>query len=78
MLVHAAAGGVGGFAIQLAKAAKAFVIGTCSAPNTQYVPELGADEVINYRAEDVFQRVKAIAESTRLLIPSAPATESTI
>jgi NADPH:quinone reductase len=32
VLVHAAAGGVGGFAIQLAKAAKAFVIGTCSAP----------------------------------------------
>src|SRR5271166_6563245 len=61
VLVHAAAGGVGGFAIQLAKAAKAFVIGTCSEPNTQYVRELGADEVINYRAEDVFQRVKAIA-----------------
>jgi NADPH2:quinone reductase len=33
VLVHTAAGGVGGFAIQLAKAAKAFVIGTCSAPN---------------------------------------------
>jgi NADPH:quinone reductase len=60
-LVHAAAGGVGGFAVQLAKAAKAFVIGTCSAPNKQYVLELGADEVIDYRAEDVFQRAKAIA-----------------
>ena len=59
--MHAAAGGVGGFAIQLAKAAKALVIGTCSEPNTQYVRELGVDEVINYRAEDVFQRVKAIA-----------------
>ena len=60
-LVHAAAGGVGGFAVQLAKAAKAFVIGTCSAPNKQYVLELGADEVIDYRVEDVFQRAKAIA-----------------
>ena len=60
-LVHAAAGGVGGFAVQLAKAAKAFVIGTYSAPNKQYVLELGADEVIDYRAEDVFQRAKAIA-----------------
>ena len=59
--MHAAAGGVGGFAVQLAKAAKAFVIGTCSAPNKQYVLELGADEVIDYRAEDVFQRAKAIA-----------------
>jgi NADPH2:quinone reductase len=61
VLVHAAAGGVGGFAIQLAKAGKAFVIGACSAPNTQYVRELGADEIINYRTEDVFQRAKAIA-----------------
>jgi NADPH2:quinone reductase len=61
VLVHAAAGGVGGFAIQLAKVAKAFVIGTCSAPNEKYVRELGADEVINYRSEDVFQRAKAIA-----------------
>jgi NADPH:quinone reductase len=61
VLVHAAAGGVGGFAVQLAKATKAFVIGTCSAPNKQYVLELGADEVIDYRADDVFQRARAIA-----------------
>jgi NADPH2:quinone reductase len=61
VLIHAAAGGVGGFAVQLAKASKAFVIGTCSAANAEYVRELGADEVINYRSEDVFQRAKAIA-----------------
>ena len=61
VLVHAAAGGVGGFAVQLAKVAKAFVIGTCSAPNKQYVLELGADEVIDYRVEDIFQRARAIA-----------------
>ena len=61
VLVHAASGGVGGFAVQLAKAAKAFVIGTCSASNAKYVRALGADEVINYRSEDVFQRAKAIA-----------------
>jgi len=66
VLVHAAAGGVGGFAIQLAKAANAFVIGTCSALNTQYVRQLGADEVIDYRAEDVFQRAKAIAGDRRI------------
>lgn len=61
VLVHAAAGGVGGFAVQLAKAAKAFVIGTCSGGNKHYVQELGADEVIDYRTEDVFERAKAIA-----------------
>jgi len=43
------------------QAEKESVIGTCSAPSTQYVRELGADEVINYCAEDVFQRAKAIA-----------------
>jgi NADPH:quinone reductase-like Zn-dependent oxidoreductase len=37
------------------------VIGTCSASNGKYVRELGADEVISYRSEDVFQRAKAIA-----------------
>jgi NADPH2:quinone reductase len=61
VLVHAAAGGVGGFAVQLAKAAKAFVVGTCSPANGQYVLGLGADEVIDYRSGDVFQRAKAIA-----------------
>ena len=66
VLVHAAAGGVGGFAVQLAKAANAFVIGTCSAPNTQFVRELGADEVIDYRVEDVFQRAKSIAGERRI------------
>jgi NADPH:quinone reductase-like Zn-dependent oxidoreductase len=44
VLVHAAAGGVDGFAVQMGKAAKAFVIGTCSASNAKYVRELGADE----------------------------------
>jgi NADPH:quinone reductase len=58
-------GGVGGFAIQLAKAAKAFVIGTCSTANEKYVRELGADEVINYRSEDVYQRAKATSSQTR-------------
>jgi NADPH:quinone reductase len=58
--VHAAAGGVGGFAVQLAKAAKAFVIGTCSGHNKDYVKGLGADEVIDYRWEDVFKRVNEI------------------
>ena len=41
MLVHAAAGSVGGFAVQLAKAAKGFVIGTCSASNAKYVSRRG-------------------------------------
>jgi len=59
-LVHAAAGGVGGFGVQLAKVAKALVIGTCSGHNKDYVKGLGADEVIDYRSEDLFKRVNEI------------------
>ncbi|HEV2211210.1 MAG TPA: NADP-dependent oxidoreductase [Verrucomicrobiae bacterium] len=48
VLIHAAAGGVGGFAVQFAKWKGAFVLGTASASHRQYVRDLGADEVIDY------------------------------
>ncbi|WP_284944747.1 NADP-dependent oxidoreductase [Acidisoma cladoniae] len=51
VLVHGAAGGVGGFAVQFAKAAGATVWATASATSRDYVAELGADTVIDYRAE---------------------------
>ncbi len=49
MLVHGAAGGVGSFAVQLARHKKAHVIATASAANADFVTALGADEVIDYR-----------------------------
>jgi NADPH:quinone reductase-like Zn-dependent oxidoreductase len=48
VLIHAAAGGVGSFAVQFAKWKGAHVIGTASGRNVQFVRELGADEVIDY------------------------------
>jgi len=51
VLIHAAAGGVGGYAVQLAKWRGAHVIGTASADNHDYLRNLGADEVIDYRSE---------------------------
>lgn len=51
VLVHAAAGGVGHYAVQLAKHAGAYVIGTASAANRDYVLSLGADEFIDYKAQ---------------------------
>lgn len=50
ILIHAAAGGVGSFAVQFAKWKGASVIGTASARNAGYVRDLGADEVIDYQA----------------------------
>jgi len=52
VLIHNTSGGVGGFAVQLAKAAGAYVIGTASAKNKDYVKSLGVDEFINYQTEN--------------------------
>lgn len=52
VLIHAGAGGVGSLAIQLAKAAGAYVFTTCSARNRELAEELGADHVIDYRKDD--------------------------
>ncbi|GHC80681.1 NADPH:quinone reductase [Nocardiopsis terrae] len=52
VLVHAAAGGVGHVAVQIAKSLGAYVIGTASEPKHALLRELGADEVIDYRTTD--------------------------
>ncbi|WP_454042267.1 NADP-dependent oxidoreductase [Cellulosimicrobium sp. Marseille-Q8652] len=52
VLVHAGAGGVGSIAIQLAKHLGAHVATTASGKNADFVRELGADEVIDYRTRD--------------------------
>lgn len=51
VLVHAGAGGVGAFAVQLAKAAGARVLATGRRENEALIKSLGADEVIDYRHE---------------------------
>ncbi len=52
ILIQGAAGGVAGFAVQLAKHLGATVIATASAGNHDYVRSLGADKVIDYNKED--------------------------
>ena len=66
VLIHAAAGGVGSIAVQLAKAKGAHVIGTASARNADFLRGLGIDEVIDYqttRFEDVAREVDVVFDT---------------
>ncbi|MGH7040414.1 MAG: NADP-dependent oxidoreductase [Stellaceae bacterium] len=58
VLIHGGAGGVAGFAIQLARHLGATVVTTASARNHDYVRRLGADRVIDYNAEDFTTAVR--------------------
>ncbi|MBQ0995582.1 NADP-dependent oxidoreductase [Streptomyces sp. RK62] len=60
VLIHAAAGGVGHAAVQIAKARGAYVIGTASAGKHGFLREIGADEVIDYRETDFAEAVKDV------------------
>ncbi|MGK5544205.1 NADP-dependent oxidoreductase [Streptomyces sp. URMC 127] len=58
VLIHAAAGGVGHLAVQIAKARGAYVIGTASAAKHDFLRSLGADELIDYREQDFAEELK--------------------
>ncbi|WP_194892188.1 NADP-dependent oxidoreductase [Catenulispora pinisilvae] len=65
VLVHAAAGGVGHFAVQFAKHLGAHVIATASSARHEWLRELGADEAVDYRAvrfEDVVGDVDVVID----------------
>lgn len=80
VLIQAGAGGVGIFAIQLAKIMGAYVATTASVQNTDFVKSLGADEVIDYHTtnitdvlhdyDTVFDMVSAIDEGMAILKPT--------
>jgi len=86
VLIHGAAGGVGSFAVQLAKAAGAFVVASCGGYDAERVRSLGADVVLDYRVEDVIARTLEVTEGEgvdvvldaaggKLTAPSIPAVK---
>lgn len=58
VLVHAAGGGVGHLAVQIAKVLGAYVVATASTAKHDFVRSLGADEVLDYRTVDFSKAVK--------------------
>ncbi|WP_329186881.1 NADP-dependent oxidoreductase [Actinacidiphila glaucinigra] len=60
VLVHAAAGGVGHVAVQIAKSLGAYVIGTASAAKHDFLRGLGADELVDYRTTDYAEAVRDV------------------
>ncbi|MFD4357681.1 NADP-dependent oxidoreductase [Nocardia sp. NPDC058518] len=60
VLIHAAAGGVGHVAVQIAKALGAYVIATARADNNDFVRDLGADEIIDYTTTDFVDAARDI------------------
>jgi NADPH:quinone reductase-like Zn-dependent oxidoreductase len=66
VLIHGAAGGVGNFAVQFAKAKGAYVIGTASSRNQSLLRELGVDKTVDYqktRFEDVVRDVDVVLDT---------------
>jgi NADPH:quinone reductase-like Zn-dependent oxidoreductase len=60
VLIHGAAGGVGTFAVQLARSEGARVLATASAKNEELLRQLGADEVIDYQKARFEDRVRDV------------------
>lgn len=60
VLIHGASGGVGNYAVQIAKHTGAYVIATASGPHKDFVMNLGADEFIDYRTQRFEERMNKV------------------
>lgn len=60
ILIQGASGSVGGFAVQFAKSKGAYIIGTASAENFDYLKQIGVDELIDYKTQKFEELVKNV------------------
>lgn len=60
VLIQAAAGGVGHFAVQIAKLKGAYVIGSSSSANVDYLISIGVDETVDYTAKAVGEQISEV------------------
>ncbi len=74
VLINGASGGVGTFAVQIAKSMGATVTGVCSTPNVPLVNALGADAVIDYRKENYAARAERYDVILDMVGNHSPAT----
>lgn len=68
VFINGGSGGVGTFAIQIAKAIGCHVTTTCSGPNVDLCKSLGADEVIDYRSNDVVSTLRKSGHQFDLVV----------
>lgn len=68
IFINGGAGGVGTFGIQMAKILGCYVAVTCSAPKAKLCEALGADEVIDYRTQDVVETLKSSGRKYALVV----------
>ena len=74
ILINGAAGGVGSLAVQLAKAKGAYVIGTASANNLDFLKEIGADEAIDYKN----QRLEELLKDIDVVFDASPVRDNEV
>ncbi|KAI8140193.1 chaperonin 10-like protein [Fennellomyces sp. T-0311] len=67
ILIAGASGGVGAYAVQIAKAIGAEAVGICSAKNVSFVSSLGADRVVDYTSKESMAQLEAENESYDLV-----------
>jgi NADPH:quinone reductase-like Zn-dependent oxidoreductase len=76
VFLNGGSGGVGTFGIQIAKAEGRHVTVTCSTPNVELCKSLGADEVIDYKTQNVLQALKASPHKYDLVVDNVESDHS--